>query len=752
MQENKLIFLFVDLFCGAGGTTTGVENARFRDLKCAKVIACVNHDPIAIKSHKANHDGVHHFTEDIRLLDMDVLRAVVYAEVARYKAMGYTVKLILWASLECTNFSNAKGGGTRDADSRTLAEHLPRYIEALDVDYVQIENVREFLAWGPLVPKLEKGGKACVLKYNQGKNQFYPVMVPESRTKGRDFMRWRYGIEDMGYRYDHRFLNSADFGANTKRVRYFGIFAKHGLPIVFPEATHSKGGKTPGTEPWRPASEHIDFEDKGKSIFGRKRKNGSPADLSPKSYARVFAGLCKYVAGGDAAFIAKYFSGRPEGKVIPVSAPAGTIKCVDSQALIQVQRHGAFLSTYNSGWDSCRNTGMNEPVNTITTNNRFGLVQPISFLTQTYAANSKGDNITSVEDPLRTITTRDGHAVVQASFITSSNGGAPAAKVSSVDEPARVITTADNKSVVQASFITQRNGGEPEHRATSVEQPVRTITTSGGNMELVTSCFLVNYYSSGGQMSNIGSPCSTITTRDRLGLVWVDKNYSGTHNHQPVTEPMATILTTGNKLSLVFPAWLDKQYGSGDMNHQSTAEPAGTLTANPKLCLMQPEPFILNQSYRNTGSPVSEPSPTIMASRRYHYLVNPQYKNDPVPVDQPSPVLIASMGKRPLSLVEVEQSPVPEPETWTELPTDCHEMRLIRRFMREYGIADIRMRMLKVPELLGLQGFPPGYLLCGTQEDMKKFIGNSVVPKVPQAWIEALYLRVCEDELELIAA
>ena len=63
---NRL--LYIDLFCGAGGTTTGVERARVNGKKVAKVIACVNHDPHAIASHMANHPGAVHFTEDIRTL------------------------------------------------------------------------------------------------------------------------------------------------------------------------------------------------------------------------------------------------------------------------------------------------------------------------------------------------------------------------------------------------------------------------------------------------------------------------------------------------------------------------------------------------------------------------------------------------------------------------------------------------------------------------------------------------------------
>ncbi|MBQ7056589.1 MAG: DNA cytosine methyltransferase, partial [Bacteroidaceae bacterium] len=129
-MEGKL--LYIDLFCGAGGTSTGVERARLGGKKCARVIACVNHDPNAIKSHAANHPHTKHFTEEIRTLDMKPLQKI--ADRERAKNPG--AKVVLWASLECTNFSKAKGGQPRDADSRTLAEHMFRYIDALQPDYI----------------------------------------------------------------------------------------------------------------------------------------------------------------------------------------------------------------------------------------------------------------------------------------------------------------------------------------------------------------------------------------------------------------------------------------------------------------------------------------------------------------------------------------------------------------------------------------------------------------------------------------
>lgn len=124
---DNIRLLYIDLFCGAGGTSTGVEKANYKERKCAKVIACVNHDANAIASHAANHPEAQHYTEDMRTLDLRPL-AEHTAEMRRMYPMA---KVVLWASLECTNFSRAKGGQPRDADSRTLAEHLFMYIEAL---------------------------------------------------------------------------------------------------------------------------------------------------------------------------------------------------------------------------------------------------------------------------------------------------------------------------------------------------------------------------------------------------------------------------------------------------------------------------------------------------------------------------------------------------------------------------------------------------------------------------------------------
>ena len=138
--------IYIDLFCGAGGTSTGVHLARHGGDPCAKVIACVNHDANAIASHAANHPDALHYTEDIRTLELGPLAAHAAGCAASIGCLRRPLGLAGVYEL----LAGQKGGLPRDADSRTLAEHLFRYIEALNPDYIQIENVEEFMSWGDL--------------------------------------------------------------------------------------------------------------------------------------------------------------------------------------------------------------------------------------------------------------------------------------------------------------------------------------------------------------------------------------------------------------------------------------------------------------------------------------------------------------------------------------------------------------------------------------------------------------------------
>ena len=559
MTPMKL--LYIDLFCGAGGTSTGVENARYNGRQCAKVIGCVNHDANAIASHAANHPDAMHFTEDIRTLELSPL----IAHIAKMRKLYPDAFVVLWASLECTNFSKAKGGQPRDADSRTLAEHLFRYIEAINPDYIQIENVEEFMSWGDL----DENGK------------------PISKDAGRLYQQWVANVCGYGYRFVHRILNSADYGAYTSRRRFFGIFAKGSLPIVFPEPTHSKEGAAGlfgRLHRWKPVREVLDFSDEGESIFGRKKT------LVDATLERIYAGLIKFVAGGKEAFMVKWNSMSRTGK---------------SQA-----------------------PGIDEPCPTVATQSRLGVAQ-VSFLSKYY-------------------------------------GGSPEGKSVSVEEPAGAITTRDHHS------------------------------------------FITAYYGNGHNHS-IDKPAPTLTTKDRL-------------------------------------AFVDMQYGNGTPCDIET--PAPTVTTNPKHQLVTCKPWIMNTSFKNTGSSIDEPAQTVTANRKWHYLMNPQFQSAGGSVDSPCFTLIARMDKMPPYLIQTEQG---EMAIVIE-PDDSPAMVKIKQFMALYGIIDIKMRMLRIPELKRIMGFPSDYVLVGTQADQKKFIGNAVEVNMARVLCEALCARLIEEDIKPIRA
>ena len=432
-MNDYIKLLYVDLFCGAGGTTTGVEQATMDGMKCAKVIACVNHDPNAILSHAANHPDTLHFTEDIRTLNLTPL----LEHVEMKKREHPDAYVVLWASLECTNFSRAKGGQPRDADSRTLAEHLFRYIETLKPDYIQIENVEEFMSWG----ELDEEGK------------------PLSKDQGRDYQRWISQVQKYGYDYDWRLLNAADFGAYTSRKRFFGQFARLGLPITFPIPTYSKNG---GDDPlfgevykkWRPVREVLDLNDEGTSIFTKKKP------LCEKTLERIYAGLIKFVAGGK-------------------------------------KKHEAWILKYNSmNRQNHHNApSIDEPCPTVAVQNRLGLVK-LNFLSKQFSGEPMSKN-QSVERPAGAITCVDHHAFVTAYFGNGYN--------SSIEEPNPTITTKERHALVSIDL----------------DKPMPDVPLD--KVKIMSHRFIANEYSGGGQIGSLEDVCPAILTTPKQKMVTAEQ-------------------------------------------------------------------------------------------------------------------------------------------------------------------------------------------------------------------------------------
>ena len=487
--------LYIDLFCGAGGTSTGVENARYADEQCAKVIACVNHDANAIASHAANHPDALHFTEDIRTLELSPL----VAHVERMKKIYPDALVVLWASLECTNFSKAKGGQPRDADSRTLAEHLFRYIEDIDPDYIQIENVEEFMSWGDMD---EKG---------------HPI----SKDKGRCYEKWKRNVRKYGYDFDWRILNAADYGAYTTRKRFFGIFAKRGLPIVFPEPTHCKDGKNDmfgKLEKWKPVKEVLDFSDEGDSIFCRKKP------LAEKTLERIYAGLIKFVAGGKDAFIVKYNSMSRTGRyqAPSVDEPCPVVATQGRLALAKVN----FLSKQFSGQPDSKNISVEGPAGTITCKDHHAFVS---------AYYGNGHNH-SVELPAPTITTKDRLSLITPFFMNYYSGGG---QLGSVETPCPAIMTVPKQNLVTPVLMKQAPFRKPwimntvfSNIGSNIEQSSQTITANRKWHYLMNPQFA----SAGGSVNN---PCFTLIARmDKMPPYLVEVEGGIGIQVTPVDSPM----------------------------------------------------------------------------------------------------------------------------------------------------------------------------------------------------------------------
>lgn len=612
--------LYVDLFCGAGGTSTGVELACVSDEQCAKVVACVNHDKNAIASHAANHPDALHFTEDIRTLELSSL----VAHVNRMKQIYPEAHVVLWASLECTNFSKAKGGLPRDADSRTLAEHLFRYIEALNPSYIQIENVEEFMSWGDM----DANGK------------------PISKDKGRLYERWKRNVKSYGYEFEHKILNAADYGAFTSRRRFFGQFAAKGLPITWPEPSHCKDGKIDmfcNLEKWRPVKDVLDLQDEGESIFNRKKP------LADKTLERIFAGLVKFVAGGKDSFMIK--------------------------------------------WNSMsRNGGYNAP---------------------------------------------------------------------GIDEPCPVVSCQNRLGIANVHFLSKYYSGDPDSKNIPVSGPAHTIKCKD-NHALVTSDFLAAYYSNGDNTSSVNSPCPTVSTKDRFNYVQPQFlcSYNFNDAGKDINAPSPTILTK-DRLSLIAPVFIDQQYGQS--KPASANQPLGCVTANPKYALVTP--WLMNTNFSNVGSSLEQPAQTITANRKHHYLMNPQYQSAGSSIDNPCFTLIARMDKTPPYFIStkhgvyafhnyygwlsevIQKRPV---FIFKDVDSLCPPIWKIINFMVLYQIIDIKMRMLKIPELKRIMGFPEDYVLIGTQAEKKKYIGNAVEVNMARVLCEAVSRKL--RELRKVAA
>lgn len=450
----------VDLFCGAGGTSTGLALAAY-ELGTNVDLVAINHWPRAIESHQANHPWAKHICANVESLD------------PREVIPGRHLNLLV-ASPECTGYSCAAGGRPKNDQKRSSPWHILRWLELLRVDAVLVENVRELAQWGPL------------------NSRGYPI---KSR-RGEIYQAWLRAIRSFGYNLDTKILNAADYGAPTSRSRLFIAARKGSVAIRWPEPSHSRTGD--GKRKWRAAREIINWSIPSQSIFTRKKA------LSKRTMARIIQGLKRFGGAELQPFIVLMEHG---GGVRSIEEPLPTITTAKGGTMSLVEP--SFVLSQASG-GAPRLT--EEPLPTIPTKGAHALVEPFIL--------SQGSNGApkSVEEPVPSILTAGKHSLIEPFFVEYHGGGKeknPESRVASVDEPLKTIDTS-NRFGLAEPFILPTRGFYGQNTPKSLDEPLGAITQRGGG-NLVEPC-IVQYNGNSGAYS-VNDPLPTIPTHDRFGLV-----------------------------------------------------------------------------------------------------------------------------------------------------------------------------------------------------------------------------------------
>ena len=353
--------LIIDCFAGGGGASVGIEMALGRPVDIA-----INHDPQAIRMHKVNHPDTLHLTEDI--FKVDLQRYVKGRHVA-----------LMWASPDCKSHSKAKGGQPRKSGLRILPWAVYKHAKEILPDVIIMENVEEIQQWGPL----DENGH------------------PIKERLGEDYKKFISAMKGLGYIFDSRELVAADYGAPTTRKRWYAIFRRDGKDIVWPEQTHLKDS----VPKWKQCGEYIDWSDLGKSIFDR------PKPLADATQKRIANGIRKYILESE-------------------------------PYVVRDKRAAAFIIQYHGEQKAgdARGQLLSEPIKTIDTSNRYGLVT--AFITKFY----KSGIGQGCDEPLHTITTSPGHFGLVSAFLIKYYGSGGSCQT--IDRPLDTITTKDRFGLV----------------------------------------------------------------------------------------------------------------------------------------------------------------------------------------------------------------------------------------------------------------------------------------------------------------
>jgi DNA (cytosine-5)-methyltransferase 1 len=310
----------VDLFCGAGGTSSGILKACDERLRMPIHLTAVNHWQTAINTHTLNHPRVNHICEPVENIHpLDLVKSG---------------KLnLLAASCECRFHSNARGGGPCNEQSRSQPWQLIRWATDITVENILMENVREFQNWGPLHSRTKRPIKSR-------KGEYFKSFINALMAVYK-YVEWHVQI-------------CADYGDATTRPRL--ILMARNTPIAWPDPTHGAGR----ANPWRTVRQCIEWNMKGESIFSRKTHK-----LSANTLRKIEIGIEQFTGS---PFILNLSHGEVTS-LRSVNEPLFTLTTAKGGELALCEPF--LLKYYGTG----KPMSVDGPLHTLTVKPRFGLVE-----------------------------------------------------------------------------------------------------------------------------------------------------------------------------------------------------------------------------------------------------------------------------------------------------------------------------------------------------------------------------------------
>lgn len=496
--------LVADLFCGAGGSSTGAA-AAIEAMGRRMDLVCVNHWDRAIETHTRMHPQARHWCQDVASA-----RPIECVPEGRLD--------LLMASPTCTYHSRARGGRPTSDQQRMDPWHVVTWLTELRVDRLLIENVPEFADWGPVDARSGR---------------------PIKSKRGQYHREWVATLDRLDFEYSWKFLVCADYGDATTRKRYFGLGrrrnGRRSVVIRWPEPTHTREPRHDLLAPlqrWRPARECIDWSMKGRSIFGRKKP------LAARTIQRIYAGAVRFAWPEPYLVVLRnHMEGRSIDLPVPTIAAEGTHIGLVEPVLIQAA-HGVAPHERLSAHDR-RTRALDDPLGTIHAGGgSWALADPIIVGAGGRAGQSPA---LSIDSPLGTITTKGDRALVEPFVLSQASGGAPR----SVSRPLPTITTGGRQGEGTA-LITPYYGSGSGETCKSVDVPLDTVTTLPRFGLIVP----VTHADGSNRARDVNDPLPTLTTAPRGELAFITASFGERDGQMPRTHdielPMPTIPATGS--------------------------------------------------------------------------------------------------------------------------------------------------------------------------------------------------------------